>query len=79
MSELDVSSLMSVAQAIEVIDECAKCKFDGSDESDDLPDTVTAAMIFVRQTYRVEIDSDIDEEDEAVKELATRRVRKFYG
>ena len=39
--------------ALDVIGQCAKCKFHGGDESDDLPDTVAAALIYVRQTYRV--------------------------
>jgi phage terminase large subunit-like protein len=64
--------------AEEVIDECALCKFDGSDASDDLPDTVSASMIYVRQTYRVELDTDIDEEEER---RAGRKPpkRQFYG
>jgi hypothetical protein len=64
---------------LDVIDECAKCKFDGSDESDDLPDTVAAAMIYVRQTYRLEVNSDIDEDDEFPAERQSTRKRKFYG
>jgi hypothetical protein len=65
--------------ALEAIDECAKCKFDGSDASDDLPDTVAAALIYVRQTYRVEMDSDIDEDEEERRDLLKKRTRKFYG
>ena len=66
------------AWAEEVIEECAHCKFDGSDAHDDLPDTVTASMIYVRQTYRVELDTDIDEEEER---RAGRKppTRQFYG
>jgi len=64
---------------LEVIDECAKCKFDGSDESDDLPDTVTAAMIYVRQTYKIEIETDIDDDEEATLEPRRKVARKFYG
>lgn len=60
-----------------VIDECAECKFDGSDASDDLPDTVTASMIYVRQTYRVELPTDIDEEAERKPKRTERR--RFYG
>lgn len=66
--------------AAEVIDECGKCRFDGSDESDDLPDTVTAAVIYVRQTYRVETESEINEKAEAEAELErSRSERRYYG
>lgn len=65
--------------AMEVIDECAKCKFDGSDEFDDLPDTVAASMVYVRQSYRLELESDIDEDQEAKDEVKVRKARKFYG
>jgi phage terminase large subunit-like protein len=61
----------------EVIDECARCKFDGSDESDDLPDTVTMAMLYVRQTFMIEFESDIDEDEEAEAELAAKKT--LYG
>jgi phage terminase large subunit-like protein len=64
--------------AQDVIKECAECRFDGTDDSDDLPDTVTSAMIYVRQTYRVELGSDIDEEAEA-KARIRRPSRQFYG
>lgn len=60
--------------AVDVIDECAKCKFDGSDDSDDLPDTVTASMIHVRQTFLVDLPSD-EREEEEVKP----KQRHFYG
>jgi hypothetical protein len=62
-----------------VIDECAKCKFDGSDESDDLPDTVTAALIYVRQTWMIELESDINEEEEAEDEVTNKPKKRFYG
>lgn len=64
--------------ALEVIDECAACHFDGSDSHDDLPDTVTAAAIYVRHTYRVDLLSDVDEEEERDK-AADKPKRKFYG
>lgn len=69
---------MSKNWAQKVIDKCAECKFDGTDETDDLEDTVVASMIYVRQTYRVELGSDIDEEAE---EKANKRQgrRQFYG
>lgn len=61
-----------------VIDKCAACQFLGNDTDADLADTVTASMIYVRQTYRVELGSDIDEEEE--KRAATRPVKKqYYG
>lgn len=61
-----------------VIDQCAECKFDGTDEHDDLEDTVVHSMIYVRQSYRVELGSDVDEEEEA---RASKRPakRQFYG
>lgn len=61
-----------------VIDKCAACQFLGQDTDADLADTVTASMIYVRQTYRVEVGSDIDEEEE---KRANKRVkpRQFYG
>jgi hypothetical protein len=65
--------------AEDVIDECAKCKFDGSDESDDLPDTVTAALIYVRQTWMIELESDINEEQEAEDEATSKPKKRFYG
>ena len=65
--------------ANEVIDLCAECRFDGSDDSDDLQDTVTTAMIFVRQTYRVEMPTDVDEEAEKRVKLNDSTKRKFYG
>lgn len=64
--------------ATEVIDACAACKFDGSDEHDDLEDTVSASAVYVRQTYRVELKTDVDEEEEA-REAAPKPKRKFYG
>lgn len=65
----------------EVIDECGKCRFDGSGESDDLPDTVTAAVIYVRQTYRVELEAEINEKQEAESELERSKQgqKRFYG
>lgn len=65
--------------AEEVIDECAKCKFDGSDQSDDLPDTVAAALLVVRQTWMIELESDINEEQEAEDEVNQPPAKKFYG
>lgn len=66
--------------AAEVIDGCGKCRFDGSDESDDLEDTVTAAVIYVRQTYRVETESEINEKAEAEAELEkSRSEKRYYG
>lgn len=64
--------------ASEVIDACASCHFDGSDSHDDLQDTVTSAAIYVRHTYRVELKTDIDEEEEALANQP-RQTRKFYG
>lgn len=61
----------------EVIDLCAQCKFDDTDKTDDLPDTVVASMIHVRQTYRVELKTDIDEEAEKQPKRKTKR--QFYG
>lgn len=55
----------------------SQCKFDGSDESDDLEDTLVASMIYVRQSYRVELPTDIDEEAE--KKPRYREKRQFYG
>lgn len=65
--------------AVEVIDECAKCHFDGSDDSDDLPDTVVMAMLHVRQRFMVEVEAEVDEEDEAKKELAKRQRGQVRG
>lgn len=67
------------AWAEDTIDECAKCKFDGSDVSDDLPDTVTAALIVMRQTWMIELESDINEDQEAEDEVNQPEPRKFYG
>lgn len=64
--------------AAEVIDECAKTAFDGSDESDDLGDTVVMALLFVRQTYRVEIETDINEDEERLADIKKPK-RRFYG
>jgi hypothetical protein len=64
--------------AYQVIDEVAKCRFDGTDESDDLADTVVMMATYVRQRYMVERTSDIDEEEEAA--AAIRRPKKRgYG
>lgn len=63
--------------ALKIIEQCAQTKFDGTDETDDLPDTVTASMIYVRQTYRVELGSDIDEEEEARAKRPAKR--QYYG
>jgi len=72
---------MDVPWAEEVIDGCAKCRFDGSDESDDLEDTVVMAFLIVRQRYMVETESDIDEEEEAEDDWRMREQRnvRFYG
>lgn len=66
------------AWALKVIEECAECHFDGSDQYDDLPDTVTSSMIYVRQHYLVELGSDIDEEAEA-KAKKRKPKRQYYG
>jgi hypothetical protein len=69
---------MDVPWSEEVINECARCKFDGSDAFDDLPDTVVNAMLYVRQRYYVQLPSDVDEDEEALK--STRKEsRQFYG
>lgn len=65
--------------AEEVIDECAKCRFDGSDDTDDLPETVANAAIYVRQRFLVERESDIDEQEEAEAELAKKVTKHYYG
>lgn len=64
--------------AEKVIDQCADCAFDGSDDTDDLPDTVTASLVYVRQKYRIELGSDIDEDAEA-KAQVRRPKRRMYG
>lgn len=64
--------------AEEVINECAKCRFDGSDEHDDLPDTVAHALLYMRQTYRLDLPTDYDREREAIRGLPKRRPR-LYG
>jgi phage terminase large subunit-like protein len=66
------------AWALAVIKRMAETKFDGTDGTDDLADTITASMIYVRKTYRVELASDIDEEEEAKANLKPK-VRQFYG
>lgn len=65
--------------AEEVIDEVAKCRFDGSDKSDDLPDTVVMAAIYVRQRFLVERESDINEQEEAEAEVAKKVTKHYYG
>lgn len=61
-----------------VIDEIAKCRFDGTDESDDRPDTVVMMAAWMRQRYKVEVITDINEEEEAKK--AAKKIRKRgYG
>jgi hypothetical protein len=66
------------AWAEKIIDRVADCKFDGSDAHDDLEETVATAMIYVRQTYRVDLESDRDEEEE--KRAGRKPVkRQFYG
>ena len=62
----------------EVIEECAKCRFDGSDASDDLPDTVVHALLYMRQSYRLDLPSDYDKERERLKGKPKKRLR-FYG
>lgn len=64
--------------AQDVIKECAECRFDGSDEHDDLPDTVAKFLVWVRQSYRVELGSDIDEDAERRANMR-RPTRQFYG
>lgn len=61
-----------------VIDKCAACQFLGNDADADLADTVVSSMIYVRQTYRVELPSDIDEEEEALA-LVKKPPRQMYG
>lgn len=61
-----------------VIDKCAECQFLGNDADADLADTVTASMIYVRQTYRVELGSDIDEEEER-RAAKKKQPRQYYG
>lgn len=64
--------------AVKLIEKCAECKFDGSDTHDDIEETVASAMIYVRQTYRVDVESDRDEEEE--KRAGRKPVkRQFYG
>ena len=60
-----------------MIDECARGRFDGSDVSDDLPDTVVMAAI-VRQKWLVEIESDIAEEEVAGQGLMAQRKWRGY-
>lgn len=61
-----------------VIDEVAKCRFDGTDESDDLPDTVLMMASFVRHRYMIERGTDIDEEEEAAAKVKVKK-RRGYG
>ena len=61
-----------------VIDSVAKCRFDGTDETDDLEDTVVMMATYVRQRYMVEREGDINDPEEA--EAAVKRPRKRgYG
>jgi hypothetical protein len=62
-----------------LIDKVAKLHFDGSDESDDLGDTVVMALIYMRQTYMIELESDVDEEAEAIAEAEQPTQRHRYG
>ncbi len=68
---------MNRAWASALIDKCAQTKFDGTDDHDDIQDTVVAAMIHVRQTYRVELKTDVDEEAE--RKPRRKAKRQFYG
>lgn len=65
--------------ALAVIKKMAETKFDGTDDTDDMADTVTASMIYVRKTYRVELPSDVDEEAEALAARGSATKRQFYG
>ena len=59
-----------------VIDGVAKCRFDGTDESDDLEDTVIMMATYMRQRYKVEVPTDINEDDE---DKAPVKRRRGYG
>lgn len=61
-----------------VIDGVAKCRFDGTDESDDLEDTVVMMATYMRQKYKVEVITDINEDEEARKAVTIRK-RRGYG
>lgn len=64
--------------ATDTIDKCAACQFLGNDADADLADTVVASMIYVRQTYRVELPSDIDTEEER-RAAIKKPQRQLYG
>jgi len=60
-----------------VIDSVAKCRFDDTDESDDLEDTVVMMATFMRQKHKIERTTDIDEDEEELAQVKKIRKRGY--
>jgi hypothetical protein len=63
--------------AEEVIDAVAKCRFDGTDESDDLEDTVVMMATYMRQRYKIERPTDIDEVEDELAQVKKIKKRGY--